>query len=63
MDYCSSLCYTNAKSTIKVLLTFKKVEKTKLENFDFVHLLFPFLFFLLSSTTGIAQKVYGLCKH
>ena len=40
MDY--SLCYSNAKSTLKVLLTFNNVEKTKLENFDFVHLLTSF---------------------
>ena len=50
----ASLCYSNAKSTVKVPLTFNKVEKTKVENFDFVH--------LLSSSTRIAQKVYGLCE-
>ena len=27
------LCYSNAKSTLNVLLKFSKVEKTKLENF------------------------------
>ena len=36
-------------STSKVPLTFNKLEKTKLGNFNFVH--------LLSSSTGIAQKV------
>ena len=35
----TSLCYSNAKSTLKVLLTFNRVEKTKLEKFDFVHFL------------------------
>ena len=29
---------------LKVLLTFNKVEKTKLESFDFVHLLSSFFF-------------------
>ena len=33
-----SLCYSDAKSTVKVLLTFNKVEKTKNEILDFVHL-------------------------
>ena len=28
----TSLCYSNAKSTLKVPLTFSMVEKTKLEN-------------------------------
>ena len=32
------LCYSNAKSTLKVPLNFNKVEKTKLEIFNFVHL-------------------------
>ena len=31
--------YSIAKSTLKVPLTLNKVEKTKVENFDFVHLL------------------------
>ena len=52
----TSLQYSYAISTPKVPLTFNKFEKTKLENFDFVHLL------LLSSSTDIAQKVYRLCK-
>ena len=33
-----SLSYSSAKSTLKVPLTFNKVEKTKNENFNFVHL-------------------------
>ena len=33
-----SLSYSNAKSTIKVPLTFNKVEKSKRESFDFVRL-------------------------
>ena len=40
------LPYSNAKSTPKVLLTFNKVEKTKLENFNFVQF---FSSFFLSS--------------
>ena len=41
----TSLCYSNAtcKSTPKVPLTFNKLEKTKLENFDFGPLLSFFL--------------------
>ena len=35
----TSLCYSIAKSTLKTLLTFSKVEKTKHEIFDFVYLL------------------------
>ena len=35
----TSLCYSIAKSTLKTPLRFSKVEKTKHENFDFVHLL------------------------
>ena len=35
----TSFCYSNTKSTLKVPLTFNKVETTKLENFDFVYLL------------------------
>ena len=37
-QYGTSLCFSNVKSTPEVPLTFNKVEKTKLENFDFVHL-------------------------
>ena len=48
----TSLYNSNAISTPNVPLTFNKSEKTKHENFNFVH--------LLSSSTGIAQKVYGL---
>ena len=49
----TSLCYSIAKSTLKTPLTFSKVEKTKHENFDFVHLLsssssFFFFFFFFS---------------
>ena len=39
----ASLCYSNAKSTLLVLLTFNRVEKTKHKNFNFVHI---FLFFI-----------------
>ena len=55
----TSLCYSNAKSTPKILLTFSKVEKTKVENFDFVPLLSSFFFFLLPQNKS---KVYGLCE-
>ena len=44
----TSLCYSIAKSTLKTPLTFSKVEKTKHENFDFVHILSSSFFFLLS---------------
>ena len=50
-----NLCYFSAKSTLKVLLTINKFEKTKLENFDFVH--------LLSSLPGITQNVYSVCEY
>ena len=43
----TSLCYSIAKSTLKTLLTFSKVEKTKHENFDFVHLLSSSFFFFI----------------
>ena len=46
----TSLCYSNAKLTVKVLLTFNKVE-TKVGNFDFVHL-FCFLFFLFHNKSS-----------
>ena len=36
-------CFSNAKITIEVSLTFNKAEKTNLYNFNFVHL-FSFLF-------------------
>ena len=47
----TSVCYSSAKSTLKTLLTFSKVEKTKHKNFNFLHLLSFFLpfFFLFSS--------------
>ena len=35
----TSFCYSIAKSILKTPPTFSKVEKTKHENFDFVHLL------------------------
>ena len=38
------LSYSIAKSTLKTLLTFSKVEKTKHEIFNFVHLLSSSLF-------------------
>ena len=53
---CTSLCYSNAKSAVKVPLTFNKVEKTKVENFDFVNLSSSF------SSTRITRKVYGVCE-
>ena len=43
----TSLFYSNAKSTLKVPLTFNKIEKTKPENFNFV-LLLSFSFFLVT---------------
>ena len=46
----TSICYSFAKSSLKSLINFSKVEKTKHENFDFVHLLSSsFFFFLVSS--------------
>ena len=54
----TSLCYSNAKSTLLVSLTFKRVEKTN-HNFNFVHPLSS------SSSPGIhvTRKVYTLCKY
>ena len=43
-----SLRYSSAKSTLKVLLNYNKVEKTEHENFDFV--------LLLPLTPGILEK-------
>ena len=57
----TSLCYSIAKSTLKTPLTFSKVEKTKLENFDFVHLLSSSS--SSSSSSSITQKLYGVCKY
>ena len=59
-----SLLYI-AKSTLKTLLTFSKVEKTKHESFNFVLLLSPFFDLLLlpsssSSPSSITKKPYGL---
>ena len=48
-----SLSYSNAESTLKALLTFNRVEKTKHKNFDFVHFFLP----------DITRKVYGVCKY
>ena len=57
----TSLCYSIAKSTLKTPLTFSKVDKTKHENFDFVHLLSSSFFLFLSSS--ITQELYGVCKY
>ena len=43
---CTSLCYSNAKHALKVSLTFNKVEKSKHENYDFVHLHSSSFFFI-----------------
>ena len=51
------LCYSNAKSTLKVPLTFNKVEKTKLENFNFVQI------FLYRQAELQMYTVYGNIKH
>ena len=59
----TSLCYSNAKCTLLVLLTFNKIEKIKHEYFDFVHLL-PFLFFsflLLCHTIPKTIQWWILC--
>ena len=50
------LCYSNAKSTLLVLLTFNKVKKPNHQTFDFVYLLLFLLSFFLSSSPGITQK-------
>ena len=52
----TSLCYSIAKSTLKTLLTFSKVEKTKHENFSFVHLL-SFFFFSIKLYSKTIQFV------
>ena len=56
---CTFLCYSMAKSTLQVLLTFVKFVKGKLENFTIA------IFFLLlsSSHTCITQKLYGVCEY
>ena len=46
------LWYSNAKSTLKVPPTSNKVEKTKLENFNFVH----FCFFLARRNSKTIQS-------
>ena len=60
----TSLCYSIAISTLKTPLTFSKVEKTKHENFDFVHLLsssssffFFFFFFFIKHNSKTIQCV------
>ena len=50
----TSLCYSIAKSSLKPPLTFSKVEKTKRENFDFVHLLSSFFFFFSINSRGMS---------
>ena len=46
----TSLCCSNAKSTVKVPLTFNEVEKTKVVNFNFLHL---FSFFYKNNSKSI----------
>ena len=54
----TSLCFSIAKSTLKVPLIFLKVEKTKCENCNFVHFL-PFIFFFVTHNS----KLYGVCEY
>ena len=54
----TSLCYSNAKSTLLVPLTFIKTKKTKQENFSFVH---HFLFSIVHNSK-IIQCAQILCK-
>ena len=49
----AALCYFNAKSTVKVSLSFNKVEKTKVESFDFLHLLSSSFFFHKNNSKSI----------
>ena len=57
----TSLCYSNAKSTLLAPLTFIKVEKTKHENFNFVHLSsFPNKH--NSKTIWYIQIIYRKCR-
>ena len=51
--------YSNAKSTLKVPLTLIKVEKTKHQIFDFVHL----SFFLSSYSSSATRKLYCVCEY
>ena len=46
----TSLCYLNAKFTLKVPLTLDQVEKINCEDFDYVHLVSSFSFFFLISS-------------
>ena len=50
--------YFIAKSTLKVPLTFNKVKKFKVENFDFLPLLSS-----SSSPSSITQNLYGVRKY
>ena len=52
-----------AKPTLYVPLTFNKVEKTKHEYFDFVHLVSLSFFPSMSSPSCITQKLYDMCKY
>ena len=49
----TSLCHSNAKSTLKVLLNLNRVKKTKHDNFNFVRLLL--LSFFLSFSFLLRQ--------
>ena len=49
----TSLCYSIAKCTLKTPLTFSKVKKTKLEKFDFLHLLSSPSFFIKHNSKTI----------
>ena len=50
----TTLCYSIAKSTVEVSLTFLKVEKTKHESFNFV----SFSFFIMHSSKLYKVFVY-----
>ena len=49
--------YSIAKSTLKVPLTLNKVEKTKVENFGFVHLLSSSFFFSIKHNSKTIRRV------
>ena len=53
-----SFCYSNAKCTVLVTLTFIKVAKNKQEDFNFV----PPFFLLSPISTTQKLHVYGVCK-
>ena len=53
-DYIPML-YVNAKSTLKVVLSFNKVEKTKRENFNFAH--FLSFFYLKMGSRLLARRI------